>query len=279
MSNRQIRIYFFLILLSVSFLWWQLGQPSRYLQVSFLDVGQGDAILLRTPRGANILVDGGPDNSLLYQVAEHLPWWERTIDYLVITHWDDDHFVGAIQLLKKYQVKNILVSYLPSADGANYLAWQQALALEGISPQIVKKGERINIAGELTGQVLSADQSEELSSNAKSLVMRWSYGDIDFLLTGDLPAEQEAELLSSQLLLASEVLKVGHHGSKYSSTADFLDKVNPELCVIEVGKDNKFNHPSPETINRLEKVACDIRQSKDSGTITVWSDGRVWWIS
>lgn len=278
MSNRQIRIYFFLILLGVSFLWWQLGQPSRYLQVSFLDVGQGDAILLRTPQGTNILVDGGPDNNLLYQVAEHLPWWERTIDYLVITHWDDDHFVGAIQLLKKYQVKNIFVSFLPDSTSANYLAWQQALEVESVVPQILKVGEQINVGGHLQGLVLSASREPGLSSNAKSLVMRWSYGDIDFLLTGDLPAEQEVELLHRQLQVAAEVLKVGHHGSKYSSTADFLEKVDPELCVIEVGKDNKFNHPNPETINRLGEIGCDIRQTKDFGTITVWSDGKEWWM-
>ncbi len=278
MNTRQIKIYLIFILAGLVFLGWSLSQTPKYLQVSFLDVGQGDAILFRTPQGTNILVDGGPDNSLLYQVADHLPWWDRQIDYLFITHWDDDHFVGAIQLLKKYQVNNIFVSYLPDSASANYLAWQKALETKGTVPRILKVGEQINVGSQLHGQVLSASQEPKLSSNAKSLVVRWSYGETDFLLTGDLPDEQEAELLHRQLQLSAEVLKVGHHGSKYSSTADFLAKVKPELCVIEVGENNKFGHPNKDTMDRLQKAGCNIKQTKDFGTITVWSDARKWWI-
>ncbi|MFA5126688.1 MAG: MBL fold metallo-hydrolase [Patescibacteria group bacterium] len=276
MSARQIRIYTSFIFLGLVCLLWSLNQAQKYLQVSFLDVGQGDAILLRTTQGVNILVDGGPDNSLLYQLADQLPWWERRIDYLFITHWDDDHYVGAIQLLKKYQVKHIFASYLPDKANANYTAWQRTLEQESIAVQILKKGEKINIDNQLRGVVLSASQADKLANNAKSLVVRWSYGDVDFLLTGDLPAEQEAEILSSVYVLDSEVLKVGHHGSKYSSSADFLAKVKPELCIIEVGANNKFGHPSKDALDRLQKAACDIRQTKDFGTITVLSDGQSW---
>lgn len=242
------------------------------LRVGFLDVGQGDAIIVRTPRGQNILIDGGPDNRLLSQLADFLPWWERKIDYLVISHYHADHLVGLIELLNKYKVEHILVTaHGPSPDFL-YQTWQRALAEHKLTPSIVRAGQKFIISDDLYWQILSAD-SDHKDYNENSLVIRLTYGQVDFLLMGDLPAAGELKLLEQGWPLESEVLKVGHHGSKYSSSADFLQRVKPELCLIESGLDNKFGHPHRETMDRLAKVACQIFNTQN-GTIKVRSDGQ-----
>ena len=278
MSNKQIKIYLSLALLLLSYLWWQLGDQAKYLQVNFLDVGQGDATLITTPSGEVILVDGGPNNKLLSQISKFLPWWERSIDYVVISHWDDDHYIGLIQVLKKYKVKNILVSYLPDIATPAYLAWQEALVKEGISPKILKAGETWQGANNLSWQVVAASDDKNLEDNDKSLVLRLSYGQTDFLLSGDLPTEQEEKLLIRKINLESEILKVGHHGSKYSSSQEFLSFVEPKACIISASQDNKFGHPHPETLERLAKIKCNIYETSKLGNISILSNGQAWWL-
>lgn len=278
MPNKQIKIYLALLFLAGSFLWWQLDSARQYLQVNFLDVGQGDASLIVTPNGENILIDGGPNNQLLYQLSKFLPWWERTIDYIVISHWDDDHYLGLIQVLKKYQVKNILASYLPDKDNASFRAWQQALKQEGIEVGLVIVGENFKINDNLSWQIVAAKSDAKLPANDKSAVVRLSYGQVDFLLTGDLPSEQEEELIKTKLNIEAEILKVGHHGSKYSSSLEFLQQVEPQVCIISAGTDNKFGHPHAEALARLAKVKCQVYQTDKLGNISVLSDGQSWWL-
>ncbi len=278
MSKKQIKIYLSLLLLVLSYLWWQLGDQAKYLQVNFLDVGQGDSTLITAPSGEVILVDGGPNNKLLAQMSKFLPWWERTIDYLVISHWDDDHYIGLIQVLKKYEVKKILVSYLPDISSPSYLAWQDALEQEGISPKILKAGETWQGVNNLSWQIVAASDDKNLEDNDKSLVLRLSYGQTDFLLSGDLPTEQEEKLLANKINLEAEVLKVGHHGSKYSSSQEFLNSVEPKVCIISASADNKFGHPHPETLERLARVKCNIYETSKLGNISILSNGQDWWL-
>lgn len=278
MSKKQIKIYLSLLLLVLSYLWWQLGDQAKYLQVNFLDVGQGDSTLITAPSGEVILVDGGPNNKLLAQMSKFLPWWERTIDYLVISHWDDDHYIGLIQVLKKYEVKKILVSYLPDISSPSYLAWQDALEQEGISPKILKAGETWQGVNNLSWQIVAASNDKNLEDNDKSLVLRLSYGQTDFLLSGDLPTEQEEKLLANKINLEAEVLKVGHHGSKYSSSQEFLNSVEPKVCIISASADNKFGHPHPETLERLARVKCNIYETSKLGNISILSNGQDWWL-
>lgn len=242
-------------------------RPKADLAVYFLDIGQGDASLIITPTGQNILIDAAPDNSLLYQVAAHLPWWERTIDYVIITHWHDDHFMGLYELTRKYKVKNILVT-TPMPDDINY---------PKLNTTIVKAGESFVLAPDLSFQVLSAEYTNE-DFNDNSLVMRLSYGDIDFLFTGDLTSIGEAKLLKTGWGLDSEILKVGHHGSKYSSSPDFLNKVSPEICIIQSGQDNKFGHPHQDTLDRLTSAGCQIYRNDQSGTVIIKSNGQKYWL-
>ncbi|MDP2812476.1 MAG: MBL fold metallo-hydrolase [bacterium] len=264
--NKKYYFSAFFVLTVLIVLFFTLRREEDYLAVNFLDVGQGDAILIRSPEGLNILIDGGPDNKLLYQVADKLPWWERTIDYLIITHYHTDHYVGFMDLLDKYEVKHILVT-ANEPNNFLYYQWLEKLKEKNIKLSIVKAGEDFVVSPELHWQVLMAD-SEHEDLNENSLVVKLSYRETDFLLMGDLPISGEQKLLASGIDLDSELLKVGHHGSKYSSSAEFLSAVSPEICVIQSGFDNKFGHPHPETIARLEAVNCQIKNTQDLGSIS-----------
>jgi competence protein ComEC len=273
MSKLKIIIPFILIILIILFL---SLKSANYLEVYFLDIGQGDAILIRTPDGQNILIDGSADNLLLSQVANNLPWWERTIDYVIISHYHADHMMGLPALLDKYQVKNILVtSHEP--DDFLYKVWQEKLVQHNLVPQIVNRGEQFIINNNLSWQILSADNYHE-DYNNNSLVIKLSYDDIDFLFTGDLPSEGEEILLAHNFDLDSEILKVAHHGSKYSSSQEFLQAVSPEVCVIQVGEDNKFNHPHPDALHRLDNINCQVKRNDLEGTISIYSDGQTYWL-
>ena len=273
----RFKIIFILIAGLWLILFCSLQAKDKNLAVNFLDVGQADAILLRTPQGTNILIDGGADNNLLYQVSEHLPWWDRTIDYVIISHFHDDHYSGLIELTRKYNIKNIIIPKV-SGDSPLYNAWQQAVSTEHLKVEEAVIGQKYDLGQGINWQILMAQDGEPKDLNQSSVVVKVSAGTVDFLLMGDLPSSEEAELLQSGFDLSAEILKVGHHGSKYSSSDEFLATVNPDLCVIESGKDNKFGHPHQETIDRLEKVGCDIKNTQYNGTISVFSDGYKWWV-
>lgn len=253
-----------LMLLIVIILLWSVGKDEHF-KIYFLDVGQGDAILIRSPQGQNILIDGGPDNKLLYELSQSLPWWERQIDYVIVSHYHDDHLTGLIEVLNKYQVNNVLVT-AHQPDDFLYQVWQDKLADKNIEPTIVSAGDSFVTSNGFSWQVILADAEHE-DYNENSLVIKLSYKNNDFLLMGDLGIEGEERILASGLDINAEYLKVGHHGSKYSSSQEFLELVSPEVCIIQSGKENKFGHPHRETLDRLEATGCQILNTQDLGTI------------
>jgi competence protein ComEC len=263
-----------LVILSLLTLW-QL-ERSALASVYFLDIGQGDAVLIRVA-GQNILVDGGPDNLLMYRLGEVLPWWDKKIDYLLISHFHADHYMGFIELLNRYEIKNILVSAHKPEEDFLFSIWQQALAQHDLQPQIVSPGERFDfdIGENVFWKILSAD-SEHKDFNDNSLVVKFSIGEADLLLTGDLTSVKEELMLKENLDLESELLKVGHHGSRYSSSIEFLQKVKPKICVIQSGLDNNFGHPHPEALQRLGVVNCEVLRNDQLGTIKLVTDGDFW---
>jgi len=254
-----------LILIIISILLFSLYTYDDNLKISFLDVGQGDAILIRTPQGQNILIDGGPDNVLLSELAKVLPWWERDIDYLVITHYHADHMMGFIEVLNKYKVKNILVT-AHQPDDFLYQVWNDKLSERNIQPTIVKAGDKFIVSDDLYWQVILADSDHE-DYNDNSLVIKLSYKNKDFMFTGDLSIAGEEKIISSGIDISAEYLKVGHHGSRYSSSDEFLKAVNPQFCIIQSGVGNDYGHPHSEALSRLENIGCQIMNTQNLGTL------------
>lgn len=236
------------------------------MNVHFLDVGQGDAILIRTPERQNILIDGGEDNKLLSEIAKVLPWWEREIDYLVITHYHADHMMGFPELLNKYKVKNVLVT-AHRPDDFLYKLWIEKLIEKNIEPTIVKAGEKFVVSNDLYWQIILADSTHE-DYNDNSLVIRLSYKDQNFMLMGDLGIEGEHKIIASGIDISADYLKVGHHGSRYSSSKEFLEVVHPTICIIQSGLDNKHGHPHQEAVDRLESIGCQIMNTQNLGLIS-----------
>ncbi|MBU4257061.1 MBL fold metallo-hydrolase [Patescibacteria group bacterium] len=255
---------------------WLFYNPSGDLEVDFLNVGQGDAILIKTPFGQNILIDGGPDNAVLSELAKNLPWWDRRIDLMILTHPHDDHVAGLIDVMKRYNVEKILYTGVVHS-APNYLAWLELIKENKVPlviidrPQTVKLGEDCELRIIYPRLSLLGKAVDNL--NNSSLVIKLIYGRTGFLLTGDIETEVEQELAKSGADLSADVLKVSHHGSDASNSQEFLEKVKAKIAVIQVGKDNDFGHPSLRVIKRLEKTGARVFRVDLDGTVKITSDG------
>lgn len=250
------------------------GLPDGRLHVWFLDVGQGDAILIQAPDGRQILVDGGPSPAaLLDELGGILPFWDRSLDLVVLSHGDADHVSGLIPLLGRYRVTTAMDG-LPPGDKGD-AAWFAAVQDAGIPRVTATRGMRL-AAGAVGLTVLNpgAQRSGSAADNNGSLVLRVDYGETSVLLTGDAEEEAEQAMMAAGLPLAADVLKVGHHGSGRSTSAAFLAGVAPEIAVISVGAENRFGHPAPEVLARLAGV--QVLRTDEQGRVEVTSDGKGW---
>ena len=252
------------------------GYKRQGLDVYFLNVGQGDATMFYTKTREVILVDGGPDMSVLYELGKSLPFYERTIDLMVLTHPDSDHLNGLLDVLERYRVKKIM--YTDIVDNSDtYTIFKDLVALEDAEVIIVKGGENMYI-GELEINVLYPTQSIQgksfIDTNESSIALRLSYDSIDFLLTGDMPQKQEIELIENNQIVESEIMKAGHHGSKTSSAVEFLYAVNPQYAVISAGVDNPYGHPHYRVLQNFENIGAHIIRTDEMGTIHAYTNGR-----
>jgi competence protein ComEC len=194
------------------------------LQVHFLDVGQGDAILIQTPYEQNILIDGGPDSSVLYGIGKVLPFYDHEIDIMILTHPHSDHVAGLIDVLKKYDVKKIYYTGVIHTT-PDYISWLEEIKSQKIPLEIIKEPKVLNLGQDLTLEFLYPLKSYAFTRvkelNNTSIVNKLVYGNTSFLLTGDAEAEVEEELLHLGVDLSADVFKAGHHGSTSSSTQEF----------------------------------------------------------
>jgi competence protein ComEC len=248
------------------------GLPDGKLHVWFLDVGQGDAILIQAPDGQQILIDGGPSPSALAaELGAVMPFWDRSLDLVVLTHPDADHAAGLIPAFDRLAV-GAAADALAPGDSAG-AAWRDATT--GIPSHTLTRGGRIN-AGALSLTALSPASilADGETCNDDSIVLRVDYGATSLLLTGDAEHAAEQEMLAAGAPLAADVLKVGHHGSSGGTSAEFLAAVGPRLAVISVGAENHFGHPSPEVLGRLSGI--EVLRTDENGRIELISDGRHW---
>ncbi|MFC1788050.1 ComEC/Rec2 family competence protein [Patescibacteria group bacterium] len=242
------------------------------LQVWFFDVGQGDAIFIRAPGGEQILIDGGPDSSILSKLGSIMLPWDREIDVVMFTHPDADHISGLIPVLERYQVKKI---YETGARSRTQTAKRldQLIKAEPAEHIFVTEKEEL-IIGELKIDFIHPEKpmlgEYPKESNDSSLVIRLDYGQTSILLVGDatLAVEERIGQLSGDI----DVLKVGHHGSLSSTGSEFLNKIDPEFAVIQVGLDNRYNHPHPAVYDRLLRHQTKVFRTDQDGDILLLSD-------
>lgn len=272
---RLLIVILLLIALGVGAFFFLYQEKEKHLEVIFMDIGQGDAILIKTPYDQQILIDGGPDNTVLNRLGEHLPFWDKTIDLMILTHPHDDHVGGLVSVVDRYQVNQIYYTGVLHTS-PNYLAWLEKIDQKGIPLKIMKIGDKVTLGDDLVLDTLFPFQDltdQEVDDlNGTSIVNRLVYGQHSFLLTGDLTSVQEEEILQKRLIIESDVLKVGHHGSKYSSSPAFLKAVGPQYAVIQVGQDNRFGHPHLLTIQNLENADAVILRNDRQSDIKCQSD-------
>ena len=253
--------------------------PNGRLHVAFLDVGQGDAILITTPQGQQVLVDGGPAPSvLLWRLGEHLPFWDRTVEVVVNTHPDIDHLGGLPAVFERYRVPQVLLSDI-DGDSSACIALRQAIDEEGAQVSHAQAGGHLLLEQDLTIDMLHpGGVPAGNDTNSHSVVLRIAYGDISFLLTGDIEDDTERRLAAAGLLSPTTVVKAPHHGSGYSSSPRLLAATQPQLAIVSAGKDNLFGHPADEVLERYATAGVPILRTDQVGTIDCWTDGHTLWV-
>lgn len=244
------------------------------LSLEVLDVGQGDSLLVTGPNGQRVLVDGGPDPQRLLQLlGQRLPFWERRLAALIVSHPQADHLTGLLAVAERYRVD--LVVEGDADDSPLHAAWSAVLDREHITRVRPSPGQALRLDSAIM-TVLGPMPGREGATNDRSLVLRLVYGEVSFLLTGDIEAAGEEALVYSRYPIASTVLKVAHHGSRTSTTPRFIEAVGPAVSAISVGASNPFGHPSPEVLQRLEGTR--IYRTDLHGTISYHTDGHRLWV-
>jgi len=244
------------------------------LKIYFLDVGQGDSALIELPGGARMLVDGGPPNKkVLREITKALSPFERRIDIAAHTHPQLDHFGGIIDILKRYKV-NAYVSNGITRDIPSYIALESAIKNHTQKNITLRAGDKIRY-GESTIHVLYPTQNAvetEKDPNNSSLVFLIESKGVKTLLTADISKKTEKIIVSTSDVHNIDILKVAHHGSKNSSSKEFLEAAQPNISIIQVGK-NSYGHPAPDTLKRLQSIDTQIYRNDHDGTIKITADG------
>ena len=284
-----------LILLIVYF----ISLPDGKLHIVFCDVGQGDAAYIRTPSNKDMLIDGGPNDKVLDCLGRHMPFYDRTIDVVMLTHPQKDHLQGLISVMFRYDVKNFIIGAVGNeTDGFKRLV--EAVKEKNIPVKNLYQGDSFSMEEvkfdilwpqrEWLAKKLKSDQAIQLSNargqavlglstsedlNSFSYYLHLTYRDFDALFTGDGDSKIQSEILKTALLPVVEILKFPHHGSKTGILPEFLDKISPHEAVISVGK-NSYGHPTQEAISLLSDRAIKIKRTDLDGDVEIISDGNNW---
>lgn len=274
-SHRNIiTLTLFLVLNGV--IWHVVFSESRgaILTVAFLDIGQGDSIFIEAPNGNQVLIDGGPNKSVLRALAGVMPFYDHTIDAVIATHPDQDHVSGLVDVLNRFSVAAVFEPGVNASTGV-YQALEETIAEKKIPRILARRGMRVVLDEGVFLNILFPDRDvSDTETNTASIVAQLHYGNTNVLLTGDSPRAIEKYLVSLDgAALRSDVLKPGHHGSKTSSSLEFVAAVAPEYAAISVGKNNKYGHPHKETLDTLKQFGISVFRTDTSGTAIFQSDG------
>jgi len=263
------------------FLYQGLSFKDENLHLVVCDVGQGDAIYIKTPSGKDVLVDGGGNDKVLDCLTKHMPFWDRTIELMILTHPDADHITGLVPVLQRYSVLHFVTSKTSKETGI-YKKFIQALREEGLTPKYAFLNDKIDFGDGLISDVLwpSPDALDEFKSPARvnelSVIQVLAFGKFKALLTGDAQVKVQDRIAGS--LSGIDVLKVPHHGSKTGMSDYYLNKLRPSLAVISVGKSNRYGHPTSFSLDLLSKYAIKTLRTDRDGEVEIISDGKSYWI-
>lgn len=268
----------FVLILSNIFVWlaFRERQPNETLTVYFLDVGQGDAILIDSPQHNRILVDGGRNRKVLTELGKILPFADKRIDVVIATHPDADHIGGLPEVVSRFGVKTFIE---PGVESENSIddELHRRLNEKNVPKFIARRGMIINLGDNVKFQILFPNQDvSNWETNRASIVARLVYGESEFLLTGDSPAQIENVLIKlDKEDLDVDVLKAGHHGSRTSTSLEFAEATTPEYAIISASSDNTYGHPHKEVLDILNQVDAKILNTAELGTIIFETDGKI----
>jgi competence protein ComEC len=294
---KQMRLLTVSFILGLGLVFGVVGSlPDNNLHLVACDVGQGDAVLVSLG-STQVIIDGGPDSSVLDCLSQHMPFWDRTIEVVVLTHAQADHMDGLVDVLQRYEVEQVVANGLVN-DTAGFREFREAVISEAALVHLPSRGDEIRIEP-IVFSVLWPEEKLGLAQvwdesgldndvlgaatysgdiNEASVVLKLSYGAFDALLVGDLGFSGEEALIEDGVLGKVEVLKVGHHGSKYATSSDFLGEIQPKLALISVGKNNHFGHPTSDTLMRLDEVGARVLRTDILGDVEIVSDGEEYWV-
>lgn len=261
-------------------------ESRQNILVTFFDVGQGDAIFLEIPNGNQILIDGGPGDRILQKLGRIMPFWDRSIDMLVLTHPHADHLDGLLEVLKRYRVETVMESGTEHSI-PEFQEWRAILREKNIKVIAARAGQKIDAGRSATIDILSPFPESALSAKDQHdamVVSRLSHGKNSILFMGDAEKATEYLLLSefrnsSFYYLNSDILKVGHHGSKTSTSKEFLEAVSPDVAIIQSGRKNRYGHPHGEVLERLAAIGATILRNDILGDIQFESDGETYFVN
>ncbi|MEK7148428.1 MAG: ComEC/Rec2 family competence protein [Patescibacteria group bacterium] len=259
------------------FIWAAVFRVDRKgeLTVAFLNVGQGDAIYIEAPNGKQMLIDGGPPSgAVLRALGSVMPFWDRSLDVVLSTHPDQDHVGGLPIVLNRFRVGYVVTTENISDTGA-YNAFEKEIAEKRLKRVLARAGEKIILDDGVVLEILFPDRSAQgWETNTGSIVARLLYGNESFVFTGDSPQSVEKFLVNKKGgAIRSTVLKLGHHGSRTSSSREFLSAVDSKYAVISAGKDNKYGHPHKEVTDLLTELKIPSISTAEHGTIIFKTDG------
>ncbi len=273
-----IALIILFILIFFAFLRYNDGK----LHVTFCDVGQGDAIFIRTSRQADILIDGGPDDKVLECLNRHMPFWDRSLDIVIMTHPDADHSMGLVSVVERYEVANFYTESIPGRTDV-FKRLEANLAKKKLSAKYLRSGDRISdqhgfLMSTLwpsLGAISKIDQKRaNLSLNEVSIIELITYGNFSVLLTGDAGFQVMDQVADSARSI--NILKVPHHGSRTGLSDRFLSVTSPDVAVISVGANNSYGHPSRESLGLLDAHRVKILRTDQMRDIEIISDGKIY---
>ncbi|MDR3540915.1 MAG: ComEC/Rec2 family competence protein [Desulfosporosinus sp.] len=246
--------------------------PGQKLRISYIDVGQGDSILIQIPNGKNVLIDAG-NNGDANTITSYLKKQSVSkLDIVIATHPHEDHIGSMNTVINTFDIGQVI---MPKKDSTTqtYKALITAIQNKGLKITEAKAGLKLDLGPEVNALLIAPNSVSYEDVNNYSAVLKLSYGTNTFLFEGDAQEQSENEMINAGFNLKADVLKVGHHGSNTSSSSAFLAKVQPKFAVISVGKGNSYGHPAKVTIDHLTNIGAKVFRTDISGTIVAESDG------